>query len=648
MKKKNTICAMLLMALACWSCSKEELTLEQPSPWQDDVQEAIEKDGFSSTIADQLEALPIENMDGDTRLDTRASISDEGAFSTWATNDNISVSDGTVFYTYQPSDIDGASTTFVAKSGTAAFPTDGSGTDGTFYAFYPADAVEGWSNKTVTTMIYTEQDYTENAENSGVMGPYMAATAVTTGGGAKASFTFGHVCSVVDVDLSAFDGGEVESVALYANSQISLAGRMKYDFDTKQGTVSENDGSGYSYSTQSEMVRVSNINATHPTVRFYVLPTKQEKGFTVTVRTTDGHYYTKSSATAVGTSAAGGYVASLPGVTGGTTCQPYYKKYNFGTIASARTQNWMAMLPGNIKFNFLSLPGTHDAATSSGSAGSTAAAKCQAYTIAEQLAKGCRALDLRPGFSQSDLTIYHGITSTEVTLANALDAVKAFLADNPTETVFILIHEEDTRFLSIGPGPHQTSWATRVWNCLNAYTDCIAAYGWTGNLNPCRGKMVVIFRDNYTDGDQNGDLGCGKVGWGSSFDDKSILTGNGSVTAKGTLRYQDEYNTSSETTKLNNMVTMLNDHIVPLETNANYTFVNNANISSGTTNVSSLATKINSAVLSSSTFTNHTGRFGIMFTDFLFSADQKGDQMFQLIHGQNYKYVYKGRTRCSH
>jgi hypothetical protein len=36
-----------------------------------------------------------------------------------------------------------------------------------------------------------------------------------------------------------------------------------------------------------------------------------------------------------------------------------------------------------------------------------------------------------------------------------------------------------------------------------------------------------------------------------------------------------------------------------------------------------------------------------MMTDFLFSSSQKGDQMFELIHRQNYKYVYKGRTRCS-
>lgn len=600
--------------------------------------------GFTTIVGDKLDDQGTENLDGEQ---TRSTINADFEIASWATSDKISVSDGVLNYTYQPKEnTTGSRCVFEAKTGGNSFTTDGTGSEATFFAFYPADAVQSWNGSTVSTMIYTEQDYTENRENSGVMGPYMAAQATTTGGGANASFTFGHICSVIDVNLSSFDGGEVESVSLYANSQVSIAGRMKFNTQTKVATISSNDATDYSYSTQSEMVRVSKVNATHPVVRFYVLPVKQTNGFTITVRTTDGKYYTKTSTTSVGnTDANSEYLSSVSGVTNGTVCLPYYKKYNFGSKSTARTQNWMAMIPGNVKFNHLSIPGTHDAATSSGSSGSTGAAKCQDYSIAEQLSMGCRALDLRPGFDQSDLTIFHGVTSTGVTLANALDAVKTFLTNNPTETVFILIHEEDTRLISWGDGPHQTSWATRVWNCVNNYTDYIATYGWKGNLNPCRGKMVIIFRDNYTDGDGTADLGCGKVGWGSSFNDKSIMTGNGSNTANGTLRYQDEYDTSSETTKLGNLLTMLNNHIAVNETNEGYTFVNNTNIASGTTNVSSLASKVNTAVLGSTTFTGHNGKFGIMMTDFLFSSSQKGDQMFELIHQQNYKYVYKGRTR---
>lgn len=643
MKTYQYLTIVAAMVLTFGACSTDAPETLKPGGANGDN----EKVEFVSSIGDELADLGTESLDGASAAETRVTTTSDGAISAWETTDKISISDGALMYTYQPKEgsISGANCSFQSKT-SASFLTDGGEEERTFYAFYPADAVSGWNGTTVTTMIYTEQKYSENVQSSGVMGPYMVATATTTDGGANASFTFGHICSVIDVDLSTFDGGEVESVALYANSQVSVAGSMKFNVSTKAATISGSDGAGYSNSLQSEVVRVSEINAPQPIVRFYVLPVKQTAGFTITVRCADGKYYTKKSGTAVGNDELNNFITSQTGITSGTLCKPYYKKYNFGKKESARTQNWMAMIPGNIKFNHLSIPGAHDAATSSGTSGSTPAAKCQDYTIAEQLSKGCRALDLRPGFDKTDLTIYHGITSTGVTLDNALNAVKSFLIDNPTETVFILIHEEDTRAIGWGSGPHQTSWATRVWNCVNDYTDYIASYGWKGNLNPCRGKMVVIFRDNYTDGDGTADLGCGKVGWGSSFNDKSIMTGVGSNTANGTLRYQDEYETSSESTKLTNLTTMLTDHIAAMENNVNYTFVNNTNIASGTTSVANLAKKVNEAVLGSSTFTGHTGKFGIMMTDFLFSTSQKGDQMFELIHKQNYKYVYKKRSRC--
>lgn len=626
-------------ALCMGACSSDELQM----PEQPVVSPSGESISFKSAIGDELQLLPEEDLDATAPVGsseataTRSTMSD-GVFSSWATSDKISISDGTLMYVYQPKEesISGAECSFLSKS-SASFLTDGTGSEGTFYAFYPADAVLGWNGTTVTTMIYTEQKYSENKDNSGVMGPYMAAITETTNGGSKANFTFGHVCSVIDVDLSTFDGGDVESVALYANSQVSVAGSMKFNVSTKSATISGSDGAGYSNSLQSEVVRVSQINATQPTVRFYILPMKQPKGFTITVRCSDGKYYTKSSGNSVGSNETNDYITSQSGVSGGTLCKPYYKKYNFGTKSSARTQNWMAMIPGNIKFNHLSLPGAHDAATS---ACSNTSAKCQAYTVAELLQKGCRALDLRPYYSSSSLEIYHGIASTGVTLTNALDAVQSFLTANPTETVFVLLAQE-------GGDDGNTNWQNRVWSCVNNYTSYIASYGWEGNLNPCRGKMVVIFRNTYTGGNNNGDLGCGKVGWGSSFNDKTIMTGNGSGTGRGTLRYQDEYETTNTSTKLGNLTTMLNNHIAANETNAGYTFVNNTNIAGTLSNISSLSQDMNTAFLGSSTFTNHTGKFCIMMTDFLFSSTQKGDQMFELIHKQNYKYVYKNRTRCS-
>lgn len=636
MKRNHYIFILAAATLTLNACSNEKNVVDE------EIAKVAAQEGnvmtFSATSVNGMEYLAEEDLDANQPTNAKPrtiDIDTDFRISNWYTNDRISVSDGVLNYTYSPkTDTEGSSCSF--EAGGKEFTTDGTGSESTFYAFYPKEAVLGWNGPTVTTMIWTEQLYSENAVQSGVMGPYVAAKAETTGGGANASFDFGHICSVIDVDLSGFDGGEVESVALYANSQISIAGKMTYNTNTKAISVITNDATDYSWSTQSEMIRVSEVNATKPTVRFYVLPVKQAQGFTITVRTSDGKYYTKSSTNSVGNSSANAdYLASVGGVSGGTVCLPYYKKYKFGSKSSARTQNWMAMVPGNVKFNHLSLPGTHDAATS---ACSSTSAKCQQYTIAEQLEKGCRALDLRPYYNSSSLEIYHGIASTGVTLANALEAVKTFLTANPTETVFVLIAQE-------GGSDGNTNWQNRVWNCLNGYTDYIASYGWQGNLNPCRGKMVVIFRNTYTGGSNNGDLGCGKVGWGSSFNDKSIMTGNGSVTVRGTLRYQDEYETTNTTTKLNNLTKMLNEHIAANETNTSYTFVNNTNIAGTLSNISNLSTSMNTAILASTTFTNHTGKFGIMMVDFLHSTTQKGDQMFEMIHKQNYKYVYLKRTR---
>jgi len=521
---------MFASALALGACSSDDALVEQTKP----LPQAGQEMAFSGSIASDIEILEDEELDaenGASKVKSRIAVNSDFQISKWFTNDKISVSDGTLNYTYSPSaETENSGSSFITSGN--SFTTDDTGDESTFYAFYPSEAVLAWNGSKVSTMIWTEQDYSENIEGSGILGPYIAAKAETTGGGANASFDFGHICSVIDVDISGITSETVDAVSLYANSQLSIAGKMNFDCDSKIATVPGNDATYYSYSTQSEMVRVSNVTSGASVVRFYVLPVAQAKGFTITVHTTSGNYYTKSSSSAVGTSDVNSeYLASISGVTDGSACLPYYKKYKFGSITSTnvRKMNWMAMVPGNVKFNHLSLPGAHDAATSACSYNS---AKCQAYTVADLLQKGCRALDLRPSYNSSTLEIYHGIASTGVTLSNALDAVKTFLTNNPTETVFVLIAQE-------GGSDGNTNWQDRVWSCLNNYTDVIASYGWQGNLNPCRGKMVVIFRNTYTGGSNNGDLGCGKVGWGSSFNDKSIFTGNGSTTEKGRLRYQD-------------------------------------------------------------------------------------------------------------
>ena len=646
MKSTRYIGLLSAVAMLLCGCGSDEIADVMPSAGGEGKSgEAVLMNGLLP------EGLYIEKEEGagpaSSNAPRRIAVNpSSGKVSQWHDTDEISVSDGVLMYSYQaePAEGEDVHARFVSKTSSSFTTSEDTGSEKDFYAFYPAVAVESWNGGVVTSKVYAEQKYEENVEG-GIMGPYMASKATSTDGGQNVSFNFQSICSIIDVNVAGLGkSGNVESVSVYANNQVSITGKIQYDASTKKITVISNDAIDHAWSTQSEVATVR-LASPKPasevgTVRLYVLPVKIAGGVTITVRMTDGTCYSKHTTADVGSST--DTELTQTGVKGGTVVKPYYKKYNFGAFDISNSvyslNDWMATIPGNIKFTHLSIPGTHDAATKNCTAiGTSAYTKCQDYTIAEQLEKGCRALDLRPYYNSSSLEIYHGNYGTGVTLANALDAVVGFLTSHPTETVFVLIHQE-------GGSSGNTNWMNRVWSCVNNYTAHIAKYGWNGNLNPCRGKMVVIFRDPYAGGTNQGDLGCGKVGWGSSFGPKTVMTGNASATSSNyTLYYQDEYDTTNASTKIGNLEKMLTEYIAKNETNHQYIYVNNTNIAGST--ITTLAKNVNHAVLASNVFKNHGGRFGIMFTDYLFSSDQYGDQMYDLIRNQNYKYVYQNRTR---
>lgn len=630
MNTKNHL-ILFSVALAFVGCTDDEpLASQQPAT----PAGAGVKIGFQATIGQPLQVLDEEDMDGGKS--TRASINtsaSEGFFGTWATNDNISISDGALMYTYQPTSA-AATAEFQPRTGKNSFTTDGTGDDATFYAFYPADAVLGWNGSTVTTMIYTEQDYVENLENSGVMGPYMAAQAKTTGGGANASFTFGHICSVVDVDLSSFDGGTVASVALCSNSKVSLTGRLAYNAEAKTATVAKDDDDTYHSSRQSDVVVVSNINATSPAVvRFYILPTKQASGFTITVRTTDGNYYSKSSSGEVGKSDPNAdYLQSVANV--GDIALPYYKKYKFGKTGTAKTNRWMAMIPGSTYFSMLSTPGSHDSATSSVSGLFSSYAKCQSETISEQLENGVRAFDLRPQYKSSstitadNLTIYHGSYSTGVLYKDAIATIVDFLQKNPTEAISIIMTKEEAS------GTDQTSTlidvVTSIHNNYSSYFKILDHSYYT--LNDYRGKIMFGCRPNWYNV-----TGANRVtNWP---DDQSVTDYSVGVGDLCFASVEDAYNTSGDSKKtvvnaLLNLASANTDH-----KRFHYTFTSVANSITSSANTQNPAAATHIGTL--------TGPTGYVYGDYMGSSSYGGNTLLKAIIAQNLKYVYKNRTRCS-
>jgi len=185
-------------------------------------------------------------------------------------------------------------------------------------------------------------------------------------------------------------------------------------------------------------INYTNIDATNKVVRFYILPVKLNNGVEITVRTKNGKYYTKKASASVGTEyTTEDFKISSTDKDISSIVKPYYKKYNFGTIDKARKGAWMSCIPQNVFYTMLSVPGSHDAATSS----ATLIAKTQNKTIAEQLELGVRALDLRPS-ATDNLEIKHSSFGTGVTLAQAIESMRSYLEKNPTEFIYATIHLE--------------------------------------------------------------------------------------------------------------------------------------------------------------------------------------------------------------
>ncbi len=164
----------------------------------------------------------------------------------------------------------------------------------------------------------------------------------------------------------------------------------------------------------------------------------------------------------------------------------------FLPLADAVAQNrWLTALNDTLLFVNLSIPGTHNAATSS----LRGRGRCQALTIAEQLHVGIRAFDLRP--TQQRKTgglgdIYHGLKNTGVSLADAFDCFNEFLEMNPGEFIIVLLRDEsDGRYLLRKPAARTFTQALRKFLQTQSR---VVDYRADLRLNDLRGGIVVLCR----------------------------------------------------------------------------------------------------------------------------------------------------------
>lgn len=113
----------------------------------------------------------------------------------------------------------------------------------------------------------------------------------------------------------------------------------------------------------------------------------------------------------------------------------------------AATQNrsgWMDWLPDEMLLSDLSLPGTHDTMTGGVKLVGNDIARTQAMDLREQLISGIRVIDIRVKHNGNSFPIHHGIIYLGVDFEDVLRVVRDFLTQNPTETIFMRLKQENS------------------------------------------------------------------------------------------------------------------------------------------------------------------------------------------------------------
>lgn len=160
--------------------------------------------------------------------------------------------------------------------------------------------------------------------------------------------------------------------------------------------------------------------------------------------------------------------------------------------------NWMTLLDDNTKVTLLTIPGTHDAATSTCSA----MGKCQTLTIPQQLECGVRAFDLRPTMDNNTTlgNIYHSILDTGVSMGDAMEYFDSFLKTHPGEGIIVIMrYESERQFLSpsIAEDNYKTAMKNFLWDS-RIYQSRMAAFNKSMTMKDLRGKILIISRNDLS------------------------------------------------------------------------------------------------------------------------------------------------------
>ena len=466
----------------------------------------------------------------------------------------------------------------------------------------------------INATVYAEQSATENA--SGANYTINSAICPITSEDVRDKHDMKDYLTTLNITTTLSD---VVSVSVYAKGKENIAGLM--DYNTFKKTVSYSAGQTPSVyvngdrdskdvngkNMQSDVVTVTGTNA--GTYVAYLLPLELSNGVTVTVRDSNGKFYSQDFTVTAG------------------------QENNLTFTETTATNNWMATIPGNVNFSMLSTPGAHNSATS----GVSSVAKCQSETIAGLLANGVRAFDVRPGYKYSttitteNLYIYHGMVNTNILYKDAIKTMAEFLQAHPTEALTVIMVKEDgTPLLS-----NWTDYTTEMCAAIDAihttYTDNIQMLDHSYyTLDEFRGKIFFGYRNAW-------DLY--KTVRVTNWPDNASVTNYGvGVGGLCTASVEDAYNTSGNAKKtvVNALLDLASSNTDRSRFHYTFTSVANSITSSANTQNPAAASYISDTL---------TGPTGYVYADFMGSSSYSGAALLKAVIEQNYKYVFKGRSR---
>ena len=466
------------------------------------------------------------------------------------------------------------------------------------------DIIQPKTATKVVAKVYAEQLASENTTPDYAV---VSATSMTDNSDVKSTITAADYFTTLNVKTTL---ANVASVSVYSVDKKAIAGDMiAINANGKvRATYAQGEENTYTHAryAQSDVVTVTGNNA--GTYTAYLFPVELTNGVIVTVRTTDGSFYSQT----------------FTGINAG-------KANELTFTETTATNNWMATIPGNTYFSKISTPGAHDACTK----GNTlASAKCQDLTLQELLDAGVRQFDLRPGYynnttiTAENLYIWHGITKTSTKYVDAIKMLADFVQAHPTEAISVIMVKENNSV------PTYTDRSSEMWSVVNdchtTYKDYMKVLDHSYyTLDDFRGKICYI---NRTGTDVNNTTKISN--WP---DDNTVSDFSCKIGGTCSANVQDKYG-SNGTTKQTAVKDMINQSKEDTDRSHFY-----YNYLSSSNSPSKYASSTNPAI---ATFLDTvSGPTGYLLCDYIGCETNSGKILLNAIINQNYKYVYNGRSR---